>query len=62
MSSLGGSRSTFCLGSKDIVFDFAFGFVCVLKVDGGDAFLLVLIMRLVVTWDVNDVDRTAETK
>lgn len=46
MSSLGGSRSTFCLGSKDIVFDFDFGFVCVLD----DAFLLVLIMRLVVTW------------
>lgn len=35
MSSLGGSRSTFCLGSKDIVFDFAFGFVCVLEVDAG---------------------------
>lgn len=64
MSSLGGSRSTFCLGSKDIVFGFGFGFVCVLEVDGGDgdAFLLVLIMRLVVTWDVDDVDRTAETK
>lgn len=58
MSSLGGSRSTFCLGSKDIVFGFAFGFVCVL----GDAVWLVLIMRLVVTWDVDDVDRTAETK
>lgn len=57
MSSLGGSRSTFCLGSKDIVCVFCSWFV-----SWGDAVWLVLIMLLVVTWDVDDVDRTAETK
>lgn len=59
MSSLGGSRSTFCLGSKDIVFGFIFlvcvlGGCCLARTDNAAGCNLQV--------DVDDVDRTPQPR